>query len=85
MIQPYIAKFFDKSKSAMFFGLTAAMYLAVSGLTVSLPLLSLPDDPAWTVGEVRHALVPYAVLIAVGIVLFASIRFLRKPNQTETS
>ena len=85
MIQPYIAKFFDKSKSAMFFGLTAAIYLAVSGLTVSLPLLSLPDDPTWTVGQVRHALVPYAVLIAVGIVLFASTRFFRKPVRTETS
>lgn len=85
MIQPYIAKFFDKSKSAMFFGLTTAMYLVFSGLIVSLPLWSLPDGYKWTAGEVRHALVPYAVSITVGIILFASTRFLRKPNQAEIS
>ena len=85
MIQPYIAKFFDKSKSAMFFGLTTAMYLVASGLTVGLPMWSLPEDPTWTVGEVRHALVPYAALIAFGIILFASTRFLRKPVRSEAS
>lgn len=83
MIQPHVSRYFEKQTTAMFFGVTTAMFVGLTGIIISTPLWTLPDTTTWTVANVREALVPYALMIAAGIVLFASTRWIPKREQKE--
>ena len=80
MIQPHISRFFETNKAAMFFGVTTAIYLGLAGIITAVPVWSLPDDPSWSVEEVRKALIPYAIMIAVGILIFAATKWVPKQD-----
>lgn len=82
MIQPYMSKFFEPHMAAMFFGVTSAIYLAIGGIIIAVPVWGLPEESAWTSVEVRQALIPYAIMIAVGIMFFALLKWIPKPNGT---
>ena len=80
MIQPHVSRFFDTHMSAMFFGVTTAIYLALGGVIIAVPVWSLPKDPTWSVMEVREALIPYAIMIAAGIAIFAATKWIPKQD-----
>jgi predicted MFS family arabinose efflux permease len=85
MIQPYVSRFFESHMSAMFFGVTTAIFLVLTALIVTLPLWTLSPEPQWSAAEVRQALVPYVAMIILGIAIFALIRWVPKPNGTGES
>ena len=70
MIQPHISRFYDKHLSAMFFGVTSAIYLLFAGFAVSVPEWSLPASSDWSLPEMRHAIFPYVIMIAIGVMVF---------------
>ncbi|MED5419893.1 MAG: hypothetical protein VYD01_00410, partial [Pseudomonadota bacterium] len=71
MIQSHISQFFEKHMSAMFFGVTTALYLVFTGFIIAVPEWSLPKVSDWSVTEMRHALFPYVIMIGSGVVIFA--------------
>jgi hypothetical protein len=74
MIQPHISRFYDKHLSAMFFGVTSAIYLVFAGFVVAVPEWSLPASSDWSLSDMRHALFPYVIMIAIGVVVFGFTR-----------
>ena len=83
MIQPHISRFYEKHMSAMFFGVTSAMYLVFTGFIIAVPEWSLPRATDWSVADMRHALFPYVIMIAIGILIFALTKFFTKSNSTK--
>ncbi|MDG2054683.1 MAG: MFS transporter, partial [Phycisphaerales bacterium] len=83
MIQPYIARFFDRDMSAMFFGITTAIYLVIAGIIVSAPMWHLASETNWQASDLRLALIPYFVTIIVGIGIFAMTRLIIKQRINE--
>ena len=78
MIQPHISRFYEKHMSAMFFGVTIAMYLVFTGFIIAVPEWSLPRATDWSVADMRHALFPYVIMIAVGVVIFSLTKWASK-------
>ena len=74
MIQPHVSRFYETHMSALFFGVTTAIYLVFAGVTISVPAWVLNKDESWSTLDMRHALFPYVVMIAVGIVIFSFTR-----------
>lgn len=80
MIQPHISRFFEPHMTAMFFGVSSAIYLVLGGVIIAMPVWALPEEPTWSLVEVRHALFPYAIMIAVGIVVFGLTKWVPKQD-----
>lgn len=83
MIQPHISRFYEQHMSAMFFGITMAMYFVFTGFIIAVPEWSLPKVSDWSITDMRHALFPYVIMIAIGILIFAFTKYFTKSNSTK--
>ena len=54
--------------------MTSAIYLVCAGFIVAVPEWSLPESPDWSLSDMRHALFPYVVMIAIGVTVFGLTR-----------
>lgn len=80
MIQPFVSRFFDRDMSAMFFGITTAIYLVLAGFIVTAPMWHLSREANWTLADLKIALIPYVVSIIIGIGVFALVKLVAKPH-----
>ena len=54
------------------------------GFIVAVPEWSLPDDANWSLYDMRQALLPYVIMIALGILVFAFTRLVTKSSSSKT-